>query len=147
MRGLGEPPRAPSKPVGASDPCSPGMAPLRIPRCPSPSCCTPHPTNCTSSSALGPSRHPSGAGWPCGCPQGHGCGPPAATAAGLDLASESSSCPTAWPVAHRRHGANVWITVHFKEHPAGYHGVEYGAKENQECWMRCNCRRGCGQKA
>lgn len=113
----------------------------------SPSCCTPQPTNCTSSSALGPSRHPSGAGWPCGCPQGHGCGPPAPAAAGLDLASESSSRPTAWPMARRPRGANVWITVRFKEHPAGYHGVECWAKENQECWTRCNCRKGCGQKA
>jgi len=104
-----------------------------------------HPT--TSSSPCDPSRHPSGAGWLCGCPQGHGSGPPAPTASGLDLTSESGSRPTAWPVAHRPHGANVHITVRFVEHPVGYQGDEHRAKENQECWPRCNCRRGLGQKA
>lgn len=143
---MGEPPHASFKRLEASDICSPGMALLRVPRCHSPSCCTPHPTKCMSSSPLGPSRHPSGAGWLCRCPQGHGSGPPAPGAAGLDLASESDSHPTAQLVACRPHGANVRTTVRFKKHPPGYLRGEGWAKENQECWMRCNCRRGHGQK-
>lgn len=142
---MGEPPHASSKRLEASDTYSPGLALLRVPRCRSPSCCTPHPTNRTSSSPLGPSRHPSRAGWLCGCPQGHGSGPPAPAAAGLDLASESGSHPTARPVARRPRGANVWTTVSFKDHPAGYLGDECWAKENQECWTRCSYRRGHGR--
>ena len=144
---MGELPHAPFKWVEANNPCSPGMALLRIPRCPSPSRCTPHPINCMSSSPLGPSPHTSEARWLCGCPQGRSSGPPAPAVDRLDLASESSSCPTAWLVARRPHGANVRITVRFKEHPAGYLRDECWAKENQECWTRCNCRRGRGQKA
>lgn len=131
----------------ASNPCSAGTASVRIPRCPSPSCCTSHSTSCTSSSPLGPAAHPPCAGWLCACPQDRSSGQPAPTAAGLDLAMESSSHPTPWPVAHRLHRANVWITVHFKEHPAEYLWGKCWAKENQECWMRCNCRRGRGQNA
>lgn len=146
MKGLGEPSPAPSKWVEASDPCSPGMAPLRVPRCPSPSCCTPYPTNCMSSSHPGPCRCPPGLGGLFEHPQGHGICPPAPVVAGLGLALESGSHSTAWPVARRPHGANVRITVRFKGHPAGYHGNKCWAKENQECWTGCNCRRGRWQK-
>lgn len=86
-------------------------------------------------------------GWLCGYPKGHSSGPPAPAVARLDLALESSYHPTAWPVARGPHGANGWITAHFKKHPAGYHEDEYWAKENQECWTRYNCRRGREQKA
>lgn len=65
----------------------------------------------------------------------------------LDLALDSITCPTAWPVARRPGGATVGITVGFKKHPAGSFGKEHWAKENQECWMRCNCRSACGHGA
>lgn len=96
-----------------------------IPRCPSPSCCSPHPTSYRSPHPFGPSWCPSG---------GDGC---------VDVPEATVVLWRAAPVPHR---ANVWITVWFKRHPAGNQGDACWDKENQECWMRCNSRRECGQK-
>lgn len=100
----------------AKPPCLPGMTPLSFPRSPSPSCFT--------------TSHE----------------PHVPTPLGPILMSPRPYHPKAWLGACRPHGAKVWITVRLRGHPAGNEGDECWDKENQECWTRCNCRRGCGQK-